>query len=466
MASKGTGDHLLNDNPNALQKPAQPKAIYAALNGQASTPEARECVAGLLEGLRNHEAITTKRVNGRSTKTKAKDSIVLEGLLTDLLYAAGQPSANGWVFRSMRTASFNGDPFSIKVFRPVVRMLTELGFIEAHEENVIQSSAKTNASRWKASKPLLRLLSVSGITKYNVLHHFTQPLPERPLVLRAPSTRLNRDKTKGKILTYVETDQTRAIENEIISLNAFMAGHPITGGSHSGYRRIFNNGTVNDYHWNKGGRLYSICHDSYQSMDKRRRPRMTIAGSSTSEIDVRASYLTVLHGLMGMPFDVESDPYDISSMIASPHGPDLTRKAVKAWAVVTLGNGKHIKSWPVDTAQAFEAGTGLALRSSFPINTVRQSMIDKHPVLAGWGGTGISWADLMFHESQAMLSAMITLMNENNAPSLSVHDSLIVRAMDVDKAKVALASGYKSVCGIDPFLVIKTESPANSIIAP
>ena len=59
------------------------------------------------------------------------------------------------------------------------------------------------------------------------------------------------------------------------------------------------------------------------------RLRMTINGKPVCEIDVRASYLTILHARHNVPFEVseEHDPYDI---------PGLSRFAVKSWVAILL----------------------------------------------------------------------------------------------------------------------------------
>lgn len=436
------------------------KAIYAALNSKATSQKAEGFVGGLTSGLENHEWNTTERVNQRGQKTHDKLMAAVSAFVADLLVAACRPEAAGWVYRPMRTESFSDVGFSIKTFRPLVRMMVELGLIEPHEENEISSSAKTKAARWRATGRLLRLAAGQGISPENVRQHFCQGLPEAPLVLRERSKREQKDKTRGRRIGFKKTPQTKALEYDVKRLNVFLNGFEIGGGSHGGYTRIFNNGVSEGYGWDQGGRLYSLCHDSYQSMDRGRRPFMTIGGEAVVEIDVRASYLTVLHGLTGKPFDVSSDAYDLEGLILMPFGKDLTRWAVKKWAVAILGHGNHMTRWPEEVIEEFNSISDLELGKAYPIRKIRHAMELKHPVLKEWGSLGLSWGGLMFHESEAMLGAMLELMDDYGIPSLTVHDSLIVRESDVDTAQKALKRSYHRVCGIEPFLVVKSTGGA------
>ena len=46
-------------------------------------------------------------------------------------------------------------------------------------------------------------------------------------------------KTKGKKLKLARTDKIKAMEADVKSLNKFLAGFELEGGSFSGYRRLF-----------------------------------------------------------------------------------------------------------------------------------------------------------------------------------------------------------------------------------
>ena len=53
----------------------------------------------------------------------------------------------------------------------------------------------------------------------------------------------------------------------------------------------------------------------------------------------------------------------------------------------------------------------------------------------------------MYKESECIIHAMETLMNDYDVPSYSVHDSIIVPANREGLAIKALTSSYKSIAG-------------------
>ena len=64
-----------------------------------------------------------------------------------------------------------------------------------------------------------------------------------------------------------------------------------------------------------------------------------------------------------------------------------------------------------------------------------------------------AWAELMYIESQAMLSTMIALMLSRRIPSLAVHDSIIVPVSNWHEATIALAHWYWRFVNAWPVLV-------------
>jgi hypothetical protein len=66
-------------------------------------------------------------------------------------------------------------------------------------------------------------------------------------------------------MRFEPTPQVWALEAEMHRLNRFLDGFEIEGGTHKGYRRIFNQGDDENYAWNKGGRLYGQS-DGYQNL--------------------------------------------------------------------------------------------------------------------------------------------------------------------------------------------------------
>jgi hypothetical protein len=181
---------------------------------------------------------------------------------------------------------------------------------------------------------------------------------------------------------------------------------------------------------------------------------MTIDGEAVAEIDLKASYLTALHGLLKVPFDTTQDAYAVEGL--KPlwvNGKDIRRWVVKAWTTATLGHHQHHSRWPKETIREFnKKETGEVLSKLYPIKRIREAMEAKHPILRDWGKLGLSWAELMYAESPAVLNTMLELMGKYQIPSFSIHDSLIVRERDLEQAKETLARHYEEMVGIMPGL--------------
>lgn len=445
--------------------------LYASLNAKAITEEARALVSGIRKGIEFHEGKTGSRENKRRGRKLQEFEFALGAFLADLLRAANHEEASGWVFRSMKAATFTDEPVSHRTFVRIVNALYEVQLIIKvsgyqrwasagfQEDNSAPVVTEAKAARFKASKRLLEAARHKGITPGNAHLHFIQALPKHPIVLKSASRQERGSKVAGRSMKFLRTPKVESLEADVKRLNTFLDGFALAGGIHRGYHRIFNLGDHPEFDWNKGGRLYSQGEDSYQRLKEAKRVLMTINGDPVVEIDISASYLTILHGRLGQPFDAfQSDPYVVDGLKPLADGLDLRRWVVKSWTIATLGHDKHHTRWPERIITDFRSKTGLTLGKVYPINTIREAMERRHPILKDWGTLGLSWADLMFIESQAVMNTMLQLMDEHQAPSLSVHDSLIVRERDLETAVKCLAKHYKACCGIEPALDITFSS--------
>ena len=94
-------------------------------------------------------------------------------------------------------------------------------------------------------------------------------------------------------------------------------------------------------HVDLGGRWTAVGKEGvYQTMSERERPaQITINGSPVVEVDVTASHLSIMHGLLGLPLPAD-DPYGF---------PEVPHKVAKAWITATLGKGSSVKRWSART---------------------------------------------------------------------------------------------------------------------
>ena len=89
------------------------------------------------------------------------------------------------------------------------------------------------------------------------------------------------------------------MEAEVKELNRFLVSFDPGGAGFSGFRRLFHEGDIKGFDFQWGGCLYGVEDFNYQVMKKTDRPNLLINGEPISEIDINASYLSILHGVSG-----------------------------------------------------------------------------------------------------------------------------------------------------------------------
>jgi hypothetical protein len=373
--------------------------------------------------------------------------------LADLLSACNDPDANGWTWRSLNKSGFTGHAVSFRDFDAVVNAWLACGLLErvpGFKETVEfdpgdKIRLRGKASRFRTTPKLLAVCVAYSITPHNAGEHFAYRPPEHPLRLNASSRTVGNWKDPGRPMNYARTEQTARLEEPVKDLNAFLAQHVISGAMHRWFHRTFNMGDRKGFAWNKGGRLYSDGKGSYQNISRPDRLKMTIDGERVCEIDIRASYLTILHALYHVPFQVsaEVDPYQIA---------ELPRNVVKAWVTVRFGTKGARTRWPSDAIQKYAEDNGGADLRKFKIRDVEREFCRRFPLMGRWRQLKETWADLMWRESEAVVST-VTLLMRSGVPSLPVHDSLIVPASAEAMASDILSNNYNHVCGVIPALV-------------
>ena len=75
--------------------------------------------------------------------------------------------------------------------------------------------------------------------------------------------------------------------------------------------------------------------------------------------------------------------------------------------------------------------------------------------MADWSSGNIGWSNLMFIESEIIISTMLELMNDHNILSLPVHDCIVVRKSDQELAMRTLPEQFYKQTGEVPKLKVK-----------
>ena len=180
-------------------------------------------------------------------------------------------------------------------------------------------------------------------------------------------------------------------------------------------------------------------------MKKTDRPNLLINGEPISEIDINASYLSILHGISGYDLPDREDIYDFGRE---------DRTVVKIWVASTIGHHTFHTRWPKNAIQELK-GAGIKKSKSMKMPSLQPIILEHFRMLVDWPSQRVTWADLMFIESEIVIGTMLELMRSYGAPSFPVHDSIIVRKSDTELALDVLSRQFFSKTGIRPKLKVK-----------
>jgi hypothetical protein len=393
-------------------------ARFLPMTDMCSSPAAQSLTVSLAEELEPHEDRKNQR---QSTLPAHHDAVaaIVGGLLT-----AAEIDTDRWSRRSMRSNDYTGECISYKQFMGAYKPMCEAGLIETHGgsyqretidwgNGLVTNDGHGRQTRLRATDQLLDLAEEFGINPENVRSHFRQEPPKRPLVLKAakksPSW-VSGDKTapSGQPIQFEDDLFSHSLEAEVKELNEFLHATQIKNAYHNGYRRIFNQGDQPGFAWNKGGRLYSLGEDAYQRLKQEDRLKMLLNGEPVVEIDITASYLSILYALAGQCLDLSTDPYEIDG---------IPRSMVKAWVTMTLGHTRFHTRWPKEIAEGFRK-KGLEMGGQFTATKVGDQVIARHPILADWPERKLTCFDLMFIESEAVVKTMLELKRSYGIPCL------------------------------------------------
>lgn len=155
-----------------------------------------------------------------------------------------------------------------------------------------------------------------------------------------------------------------------------------------------------------------------------------------TEVDLRASHLTLLHALAGKPFYPTEDPYAAE---------DFPRVVVKLWVAQAIGSSNPAARQWSKTSQADyeEERPGRWIEDAFPIREVAAAVKAKHPLLVELRHLGFSTLDLQYHEAEILRLAMEQLMFAQAIPVLPIHDALIVPRTKTAEAERCLKEVFK-----------------------
>ena len=438
-------------------------ATYCDLTRVADTPEARGLAAQLATDLQAHHLATGTWTNKRGAAAMARVAACVASFVGDLLTAPGAGRSGGLIYRSTQTNSFTKTPVSADSFRAVLTFLRQAGLVEHTPgfrvpprwgEDTVQPGKKL-APRFRATPSLLAMAEAHGVVLEHAADHFAPParphLQPPKVALKSTKLRLPDGRVRSSAeMPYKSCPEMARIKADLDTICSFLASTEITGAAYRGFVRQFEHGDHPDFRWNQGGRLYTSGKDSYQQQKKAVRLAMRLNGERLVEIDIRASYLTILHAHLDAPLALNPDPYTL---------PGIPRDVVKTWVTASITKGSPVRKWsPRHKEDYAKEYPGRDLAVDHRAAAVEMAVGLKHPALRDIEGLGVSWADLMYRESQVIVATMLDLVAEG-IPSLPVHDSLIVPQRAEEIAKGLLGGHFERIVDRTPELDVRRPPP-------
>jgi len=433
-----------DDLPNKLLWQHREDAQPLWLKGKAISPSAQGLIEGLLQELMGHNGVTARPTS--VDKLRLALGAIVAGLMKHEIKGL-------WGSHGTSPKNFTSLPFGRQFFLQATSGLAALGYIDtmigwprwaALGGKPFNQGGRV--SRYRLTGKFISLAVVAGVTLRDWKAHWTKGPSTKVTVraevprleLRAKSQRQWPAKPKGQMIP-IDLDDLRATEllEGVKVHNAYLDQHIIGGVSFPGLRRIFNDGDQPGLMWRRGGRYFSLPGgEPYEKMSGNdRRSELTIDGKPVGEVDLAASHLTLLYALLAEAFDAQSDPYAT---------PGIDREVVKNWVAQALGTSRsNARRWSKRAREEYaKVEPHRLLRDAFPIGSVREAVLNRHPILYRLESSGIGPLDLQYHESEILRIAMDDLRDAHDIPSLPIHDGLIVPMKHLQIAEGVLVGAF------------------------
>ncbi|WP_170481220.1 hypothetical protein [Ruegeria arenilitoris] len=399
-----------------------------------------------------HEATSHPRKRARRRTDHLSFSQAVGALAADLLRHSANEESHGFMYRSADREELASTLVSSDNFEKLTTFWTELslmertGYIDARDDfEGARVPFYRRARRFRATSSFLDLASNHGVEPKAVKDHFEVSHRHANVVqVRASKGADQFNAERGKLIKQ-KGEGYRVQCDRVRRLNQLMSGHEYNLSDTPMVRRVFNCGDRRGFDFNLGGRFYGASDDNWMEMPKEERARIRIDGEETTEIDVRASHLSILYSISGESPDRTTDPYSIEG---------IHRDIIKKVIVTAIGSGKLPSQWPKGFKENFKSEYGWAPEKRHKLKDITEAISKKHPVLLKLRKGELDWANLQFEEAECFFATMMRLHNESEVPSLPVHDSLIVRVRDAAYAANCLRDAYEERLGFRPHVDI------------
>ena len=443
-------------NPKPAEKLRNAK--FAPLKMVPTTPSATQVEDELYRSTVEAEERLSPRQRRRNKRASENLKSTISAFFADLVLSSGHRDSDGWCYRQHDPRSFTDTRAKSRQFQKVAYLWNALGLLEIGRGFQVRidftdgptSGPQRWATRYRATDELLNIAHRHGITAENVGENFARDKVKGfPVVLKAQK-RGRGSKEGGRRMGFDRNDpNVAALADEIREINAFLAQHEYSFGEPPYLERVFNNGDVDAFNWDQGGRLVDRSSVQLQTMKKDLRGLIRIDGSPTIEMDFQSSQLTLAYALAGRALPA-GDPY---------HVPDIPRLIAKRILVAYLGKGAPPTQWPQGLAAEYEEETGRFLTRDFKLKAVVAKVEAKHPIIEHIAAKGIGPGRLQNVESRILVAAMLQLIRQYQIPSLPIYDCLIVKLEDQLFAEDAMKDAFFCEVAANPVIKAKSIGP-------
>ena len=273
---------------------------------------------------------------------------------------------------------------------------------------------------------------LSRIERFGICFEDIQQDPgEETIILRAPK---DRSEQRAKAQEYKDTPDTTALRAQLTDINTWLVEADIhcdlTGvNTQDRYlKRIFNNSD-----FAQGGRIYGGFWQTMSS--ENRQEHILVDGDCVVELDYGQMSLAMLYGIAGKT-PPEGDLYDLSAFGI----PVKYRKGLKKCIQAIVNSPGIPKRVPKGVRQHLPA--------IYSMRDILRAVEQKHAAIYPLMTSGMGM-QLFRKESDILVDVLLTLKAQD-ITALPIHDAVVVRDDNSDKAKAVMKKVFREHTGITP----------------
>jgi len=408
----------------------------------ARTGKLMALIAEVQTQLEGYEAYYTTRKRARRPADQTTYDRTVEAILCDLCAVENEPTSDSIHLplsnKVLRSKSRYKATALGKTLPDVLKVMSapEMDFVvveKGHstfkivDDDLNVAFAGGQQTILRAGPKLLSRIERFGITRDDLGH----APEEEVLVLRAPKRHSN---SIADYQEYEDDKATIALRQQMTDINAWLDTADITCSlpqvepSQRRLRRIFNNSD-----FAQGGRLYGGFWQAMSSDE--RQEHILIEGDCCVELDYGQMSLMILYGLIGAK-PPEGDLYDLSAEGI----PTESRPGIKKVIQAIINSPELPRRLPKGSRKHFPSRVNL--------RDILKAVERKHPMIFPLMNSGIGM-QLFRKESDILINVLITLQ-ARGIVALPVHDAVVVRDDNSDKAKAVMKDIFRGHTGITP----------------